>query len=194
MDISLSANQSKVIASSSIKDFTIIRALNVNVNVNYMKAPRIIEFYWLPPSLGRIKINSDGVAHRCPSHTGRAMLAIEMAYTKGWKCIWIECDSSLVVDIFNGKGLPPWKLLYRELLASMDYKVTHIFREEDVFTDRLANFGISSNCYTIWDIIPNFLLHECARNSAGMPIYRSEMTIEEDMLRCFNARATKTTY
>ncbi|KAF1887950.1 hypothetical protein Lal_00023959 [Lupinus albus] len=129
-----------------------------------MKASKIIEFYWLPPSWGRIKINSDGAAHACPGNVrggaifrdhkweflscfvayygiqnalfaelNSAMLTIEIAFTRGWKCIWLECDSSLVVDIFNGK----------EHLTSMDYKVIHIFREGNVCADTLANFGIS---------------------------------------------------
>ncbi|KAE9620110.1 putative ribonuclease H-like domain-containing protein [Lupinus albus] len=88
-----------------------------------------------------------------------------MAHKKCWNCIWLECDSSLVVDISKGKGSPPWMLLNkwlkcRDILASMDYKVTHIFREDNVCADRLANYGISSNCFTFWDTIPQFLLYE----------------------------------
>ncbi|KAF1883972.1 hypothetical protein Lal_00012932 [Lupinus albus] len=66
LDISLTGNQSKTNASSSMHDFNIIRVLNVNVN--YKKAPKIgVFFFWF--LLGRIKINSDGAAHGCLGHS-----------------------------------------------------------------------------------------------------------------------------
>ncbi|KAF1898014.1 hypothetical protein Lal_00032776 [Lupinus albus] len=49
------------------------------------------------------------------------IMAIEIAYRKGWRDIWLECDSTLVVDIFSGKGRIPWKL------ANMWH--THVFNE-----------------------------------------------------------------
>ncbi|KAF1875868.1 hypothetical protein Lal_00006499 [Lupinus albus] len=39
-----------------------------------------------------------------------AMKAIHMAYKRGWWTLWLECDSSLVVDIFNYAANAPWKL------------------------------------------------------------------------------------
>ncbi|KAF1871923.1 hypothetical protein Lal_00012140 [Lupinus albus] len=33
-----------------------------------------------------------------------AIMEIEIAHHKGWRNIWLECDSAMVVDIFNGKG------------------------------------------------------------------------------------------
>ncbi|XP_019459917.1 PREDICTED: uncharacterized protein LOC109359677 [Lupinus angustifolius] len=42
-----------------------------------------------------------------------AIIAIEIAVFKGWKDIWLQCDSAIVVDIFNGKFKPPWKLIQK---------------------------------------------------------------------------------
>ncbi|KAF1883959.1 hypothetical protein Lal_00012919, partial [Lupinus albus] len=72
---------------------------------------------------------------------------------------YLHLDPNQVVDISNCKGYLPWKLLNnwlkcKEILASMDYIVTHIFREGN-------------------DSIPQFLLYEHARNSDGMLINRS---------------------
>ncbi|KAE9620019.1 hypothetical protein Lalb_Chr02g0159361 [Lupinus albus] len=55
MTISLSGKFSKACASASLHEFNIIRYLNASIN--YMKAPKIIGFYWVPPKLGRKKIN-----------------------------------------------------------------------------------------------------------------------------------------
>ncbi|KAF1876319.1 hypothetical protein Lal_00029667, partial [Lupinus albus] len=39
-----------------------------------------------------------------------AIKAIQIAHQKGWRTIWLECDSTLLVDIFTGKGVIPWRL------------------------------------------------------------------------------------
>ncbi|KAF1878978.1 hypothetical protein Lal_00047650 [Lupinus albus] len=63
-----------------------------------------------------------------------AILAIELVAQKGWKFLWIECDSIMVVDTFNESINPPWKLwnrwlLCKNLLSSMRFKISHIYRE-----------------------------------------------------------------
>ncbi|XP_019450654.1 PREDICTED: uncharacterized protein LOC109352924 [Lupinus angustifolius] len=39
-----------------------------------------------------------------------AIMAIQIASLKGWREVWLECDSSLVVEIVKGIKDPPWKL------------------------------------------------------------------------------------
>jgi len=36
--------------------------------------------------------------------------AIEWVEKKGWKNLWLECDSTLVVQAFYQHGLVPWQL------------------------------------------------------------------------------------
>lgn len=42
-----------------------------------------------------------------------AMLAIEIAFEKGWHRLWLEYDSQLVVMAFNNVKLVPWKVRTR---------------------------------------------------------------------------------
>ncbi|KAF1897675.1 hypothetical protein Lal_00032432 [Lupinus albus] len=68
---------------------------------------------------------------------------------KGWKNIWLECDSTLVVDIFKGRRVVPWRLVNSWLrcmhgISSMRFIVTHIFREGNACADRLTAFGVTS--------------------------------------------------
>ncbi|XP_019430046.1 PREDICTED: uncharacterized protein LOC109337520, partial [Lupinus angustifolius] len=106
-----------------------------------------------------------------------AILVIECAHKKGWNSIWLKCNSSLVVDIFNGKSKVPWKLQARWTickihLSSMNFKVSHIYREGNACADSLAKFGISSNTYTWWNSIPTFIHSHFYRNWLGLPNYR----------------------
>ncbi|XP_019432113.1 PREDICTED: uncharacterized protein LOC109339159 [Lupinus angustifolius] len=75
--------------------------------------------------------------------------AIKMAYKKGWLNLWLEVDSILVLQIFKGNSKPPWKLLNdwhrcKKFLDSMNYKITHIYREGNICADKLASFGAKS--------------------------------------------------
>ncbi|KAF1869367.1 hypothetical protein Lal_00018461 [Lupinus albus] len=60
---------------------------------------------------------------------------------KGGRIFALNVILLLVVDIFNGKGVFPWRLI-----SLMRFKVTHIFREGNTCADRLADFGVSSKC------------------------------------------------
>ncbi|KAF1892493.1 hypothetical protein Lal_00010959, partial [Lupinus albus] len=53
------------------------------------------------------------------------------------------------MDFFNAKNKIYWKLSnlwdnYRGLLALMDFKVSHIFREGNACADKLVSFGLNS--------------------------------------------------
>ncbi|KAF1877720.1 hypothetical protein Lal_00040438 [Lupinus albus] len=60
-----------------------------------------------------------------------AMKAISMSSKRGWMNLWLKCDSTLVVDIFNGKSNAPWKLQNKWLICKrkivhMNFSVSHI--------------------------------------------------------------------
>ncbi|CAL0305669.1 unnamed protein product [Lupinus luteus] len=106
-----------------------------------------------------------------------AIKVVQLAKAKGWLCIWLECDSKLVVDIFHGSMEVPWRLRNlwnhcRRLLGSMLFKVSHIFREGNQCADLLANHGVLHKLDTWWNAIPNFLLNEFNRNRFALPSYR----------------------
>ncbi|KAF1879035.1 hypothetical protein Lal_00047707 [Lupinus albus] len=66
--IALSGNSTNLCSSNSIKEFDILRSLNIAIN--HSKAPKISEVIWKPPSSGWIKVNIDGAAHGAPGHAG----------------------------------------------------------------------------------------------------------------------------
>jgi ribonuclease HI len=139
-NVALSGNKTKLLASRSIRDFSIIKYFNINIHPP--KAPQIKEVIWCPPSSGWIKCNTDGAASSVTSscggifrnfladmvccfaqNTGQgsafhaelcgAMSAIEIAHSFHWRQLWIETDSSLVVKAFKNDAIIPWKLRNR---------------------------------------------------------------------------------
>ncbi|KAL6182579.1 hypothetical protein ACLB2K_043998 [Fragaria x ananassa] len=137
--------------------------------------PRVVEVNWIPPSLGWVKINSDGSwkhgegvggygaifrdykGHflgafasnlEIPSSISAEIMAvikaIELAWVRDWKHIWLEVDSSLVLDYIRRPSLVPWPLRVRWLnclyrISKMNFKATHIFREGNRIADALTN-------------------------------------------------------
>ncbi|KAL6208654.1 hypothetical protein ACLB2K_019601 [Fragaria x ananassa] len=73
--------------------------------------------------------------------------AIELAWVREWKHIWLEVDSELVLSFLRSPTLVPWQLsvewnncLYR--ISQMNFHSSHIFRESNKVADALANEGI----------------------------------------------------
>ncbi|CAJ2661751.1 unnamed protein product [Trifolium pratense] len=139
-NVVLSGNKTKLLASGSIRDFSILKYFNINIHPP--KAPQIKEVIWCLPSHGWIKCNTDGAATLVTSSCGGifrnyladlvccfaqntsqgsafhaelcgAMSAIEIAHRFHWNQLWIETDSSLVVKAFKNDALIPWKLRNR---------------------------------------------------------------------------------
>ncbi|KAF1879421.1 hypothetical protein Lal_00005887 [Lupinus albus] len=65
-------------------------------------------------------------------------MAIDYAYRKGRKCMWVECDS----------------------MSSTSSMAKNCFLG--------TNFGIASRIYTSWNVIPTFIFEEFYRNSFGI--------------------------
>ena len=185
---SLSGNLCKLHATSSITDFTILKAFKVLLRPP--NAPKIIEVIWQPPIFNWIKCNIDGASignlgisscggifrnsnfdflgafasnlglnNSLNAELTGAMFAIEIAYQKNWRYLWIEPDSMLVTLAFKSSKLVPWHLQNRwdnciHVISSMDFMVTHIYREGNHCADKLANIGLSSQSFTWWDQMP----------------------------------------
>jgi len=105
-----------------------------------------------------------------------AMIAIEIAYQKGFRNIWLESDSQLVNLTFKSNSVVPWCLkngwqncLFR--LRSMRFIVSHIYREGNACADILANMGLSFLSFELFwsDNIPDSIRGEYIRNRLGMP-------------------------
>lgn len=95
------------------------------------------------------------------------MLAIEIAFDKGWHNLWIECDSKLVLDAFKNISLVPWKLVNRwknclYIADRMNIRFSHIFREGNSSADKLAAYGTTIQGLHWWNLIPRY----------GLPSFR----------------------
>lgn len=82
------------------------------------------------------------------------ILAIEIAYGRGWCSLWLEADSTYVVVLLRDHELTvPWRFAARwgnglELFRGMDFWVSHIFQERNVVVDILTKSGMPES---FWD-------------------------------------------
>jgi len=77
------------------------------------------------------------------------ILAIELAWSKGFRHIWLECDSSLLCQAFSSFNLIPWSLRgrwrkYIKICKEIKFKVFHIFRERNHCADKLVSLGLEN--------------------------------------------------
>ncbi|KEH16647.1 hypothetical protein MTR_0126s0110 [Medicago truncatula] len=87
------------------------------------------------------------------------MIAIEIAYLKGFQNVWLESDSQLVILAFKSK-------------------------EGNACADSLANLGLSFSSFDLFwsDIIPDFIRGEYIRNRLGMPNFSNNLKIQVSSL------------
>jgi ribonuclease HI len=105
-----------------------------------------------------------------------AMRAIEIASHNNWHNLWLETDSSLVVFAKSSK-IVPWSLKNRwlncqRLISSMNFIVTHLFREGNDAADCLANLGLYLTEFLYLLDAPLCINSSLARNKLGMPCFR----------------------
>ncbi|KAF1890809.1 hypothetical protein Lal_00043107 [Lupinus albus] len=88
----------------------------------------------------------------------------------------VGCDSTLVVDIFNGKTNVLWKLqndwlICKTKLDLMEFKVSHIYREVNICTDRLTSHAILTRRNSIWNSMYAFINEDYSRNTFSLSSY-----------------------
>ncbi|KAL6187555.1 hypothetical protein ACLB2K_038953 [Fragaria x ananassa] len=97
--------------------------------------------------------------------------AIELAWMRDWKHVWLEVDSSLVINFLRSPHLVPWQLrvewgncLHR--ISQMHFRSSHIFREVFHFKAGFLQIPKKPNhclvklkglCFDWWDDV-SFLL------------------------------------
>ncbi|KAF1877237.1 hypothetical protein Lal_00012008 [Lupinus albus] len=138
-EVSLSGQTATTSPSLSLQDLLILTTFNVTINLNMTPSiveviwqpPRVD---WLkvntngaangslvPTGGSEIFRDSNGVFIACfasyleiqdalYAELYSAMKVIHMAYKRGWWTLWLKCDSTLVVDIFNDVSNAHWKL------------------------------------------------------------------------------------
>ena len=103
--------------------------------------------------------------------------AIELAWVRDWKHVWLEVDSSLVLIFLRSPHRVPWQLrvewgncLHR--ISQMQFKSSHIYREGNQVDDALTNFGTSLSDLTLWDLVPPFASSLCTKDRLSLPNFR----------------------
>ncbi|CAL0312718.1 unnamed protein product [Lupinus luteus] len=138
VSVSLSGNTTKLCANASMNDFILLRRFQVSINYNKAPRVIEVIWSFPSPSWikintsmathgspghagggGIFRDNSRLMLGCFAAYFGlqdsifvellAALMAIEIAHSKGWFNIWLECDSTIVVAIFNGKVNVPWK-------------------------------------------------------------------------------------
>jgi ribonuclease HI len=165
--VNLSGNATRKVSSNAISDFVILKAFNSNLHPQ--NAHVIKEIMWQPPIFDWIKCNFDSASGAIfrnyqANHLGSfdfninngnsllaeltcAVIAIETASDKNGRKLWLVPDSKPVVLGFSASSIVvPWQLRKRwtnclNLIMSMEFMVTHIFREGNHYADKLANIG-----------------------------------------------------
>ncbi|XP_058757629.1 uncharacterized protein LOC131630904 [Vicia villosa] len=106
-----------------------------------------------------------------------AMLAIEKAVSLGWRMFWIETNCLLVVKAFSDPALVPWKIRSRwrrchDLSQSIDFMISHIYREANFCADYLANIGHSSRSFCWFRFVHPFIVKDYLLDRDGIPKFR----------------------
>lgn len=202
----LAGNTTKKTSTNSVTDFTLIKLFNVTLHQSKAPIIKEVMWNpplqsWIKCNIdGAAKGNPGlsaaggvfrdfegqfllcfseplGISTSYISELNGAIRAIETAYHRGWRNLWLESDSSLVVLAFHKNGQIPSALRNRWdnmklILRQMNCIVTHIYREGNEVADTLANYGISLQCITFWEEMPSFISAFMIKNQLGMPSFR----------------------
>lgn len=107
------------------------------------------------------------------------MSAIEKAHELQLRDVWLESDSTVVVQAFSHNLNVPWRMRIRwenckKLAQVIRCKCTHIYREANRAADEMANNakGLAMNSSQWWNDSPSFLLPLLHRDSISLPYFR----------------------
>lgn len=126
--------------------------------------------------LGAFALNM-GISTSLCAELHSAIIAIEIAFNRGWNHLWLETDSMLVTLAFKSKSVVPWQLRNiwencLHLTSSISFFITHIYREGNHCVDKLASISLALNTFFWWDHIPSQLEMDFARNRLCLPYFR----------------------
>ncbi|WCJ38275.1 hypothetical protein M5689_019346 [Euphorbia peplus] len=158
-------------------------------------APRYISITWNPPTVGWMKVNTDGALSGSPSLGGASasgifrnyrgfphdsfafpvrelfthiaelratIMVVIIARDRGWMNLWMECDSLYVVSLFQARSRDvPWFIdsnwiNCRNMISSMNFVISHIYREGNGAADALSKYGQTSSIFVWWHSCPSF--------------------------------------
>ncbi|XP_077228461.1 uncharacterized protein LOC143861420 [Tasmannia lanceolata] len=100
-------------------------------------------------------------------------IGVEVAKRLGITHLWIEADSNFAVNSFAKLSDPPWKNLSEiskcwKFLNTIDWKITHIWREANSVADLLSKRDYPCKSLNIpLQCIPNYLRDSISRDISG---------------------------
>ncbi|OVA12787.1 hypothetical protein BVC80_1373g13 [Macleaya cordata] len=105
-----------------------------------------------------------------------AISTMEYAFAYNWNNLWLESDSTLVVQALQTMQGFPWKLRTRWAncilkFGSNNIRISNIFREGNCCADKLASMGAQGTT-AWWPNVPNFIVNFYGRDLSTMPFYR----------------------
>jgi len=103
----------------------------------------------------------------------RVITAINLAVENNWRSIWLETDSHRTVLAFKNPNMVPWSLRNKWLncskyVRSMNFLITHIYREGNSCADNMANVGLALSSFVWFPSLPDCIRHNYGRNRLGM--------------------------
>jgi ribonuclease HI len=205
-NVSLVGNCTKLTAGSSMLNFEILKFFKIEIHqpkpprvIEVLWTPPLMD--WFKCNIDGTSLGNPGPA-ACAgvfrNHKGEflggfaenigitnslvaeimgAILAIECAFSRNWKHLWLECDSSLVILAFKSPNIIPWQLKNRWLncitmIKSMIFCISHIYREGNHCADKLASVGLTLNGFCWWNIAPLIIRNDLVSNRLGLPFFR----------------------
>ncbi|KAL0920848.1 hypothetical protein M5K25_007863 [Dendrobium thyrsiflorum] len=105
---------------------------------------------------------------------------LQICLTAGFFKVWIETDSSLVVNLVISENSGNFENYYvlkdiKRMLSHLDYSISHIWREGNACADFLAKLGASLNHLTSFNQsnIPFLLKGLINLDRSGLPYFRN---------------------
>jgi hypothetical protein len=103
------------------------------------------------------------------------MIAMEFAAFYNWSRLWLESDSSSVVQAFKNPSINPLRLRNRWhncMQHGLFVICSHIFREGNGCADTMTSLGHDLTVTSWYHSMPALLAVDFARDRHGLPNYR----------------------
>ncbi|KAK3204394.1 hypothetical protein Dsin_018440 [Dipteronia sinensis] len=145
------------------------------------KAPVIRSVVWSPPAPGWIKACFAvplGQVFAFEAELLAASLAINYAWNFGCHMIWLESDSSYVVQLLSIRSdqvtwhvRQAWQRCIHQI-SHMEFQVFYIFREGNQVEDALSKHALGLSSDSWWSSTPSFCSSLVGNNYMGRESFR----------------------
>ena len=106
------------------------------------------------------------------------IIGVEFAFQYGWHHLWLESDSTAVLQCLSSSSfIPPWplRIAWYNCLARIrhiTFTCSHVLHEGNTVADRFANIGLRSSSLCWHDTPPPEVCPYLRMDALGFPYYR----------------------